>query len=111
VKIYYVSWTENNDLEDVIKNISELESYKIESAWIEDIEKALDKWYKVIVNYYSRFYNVGHFALVVDYCNRHFYLKDSAHWFVTLPKKTFDSYWHNSTWDLKGWMMAIKYKQ
>lgn len=103
------TWTENNDLESVIKNIDEITSYKIENWSIEDIEKAIWDWYKVIVNYFSRFYNVWHFALVVDTCNKHLYLKDSAHWFVTLPKKTFESYCHDSQWKIKWWMIAVKW--
>jgi predicted double-glycine peptidase len=73
-----------------------------------DIEKHIDNGDFVIVCYFHAFSGEGHYALVSEYDEKAFYLRDCSLGFPRLKKKYFKRYWYNSDKSIYGWLLAVK---
>jgi len=75
---------------------------------ISDIEGHVDKGHTVIVNYYHLYSEIGHYAVVVEYDHRAFYLADSSFGFLRIRKEKFYKYWHDTDKNTMRWFLAIE---
>lgn len=78
-----------------------------ENASIGDIQRHLAKKHFIIVNYFHRYSNVGHFGVVIDADKEGFYLVDSSQGLLRLDFGDFEQYWHSHDHTLMHHMIAV----
>lgn len=104
-------WCENEDIIVWLNHVW----MEIFDSWynreICDLEKAIDMWHWVIVNYFNALHNVGHYSFLFHHDENSFYFKDSAIWLVRIKKDKFFALWHNSDQTKFRWFVSFKTKK
>ncbi len=96
---------------DMIKAAQQLGLKVIEekqNSSLKDIEHHIDGGNFVIVCYFHAFAGEGHYALVSEYDDKAFYLRECSLGFIRIKKKYFERHWHGSDETYPRWFMALK---
>lgn len=98
--------TDNHIIIDYLLKYSYKVYYSTKGS-VETIQKFLDLWLPMLVNYKNLLSWNGHFAVIIWYDDKVFYLNDPVYWeSYRVVKKTFMENWTNGSWDLISWFLV-----